>query len=1011
MIGSWRIQMFGPLRLVGEGGVVTRFRTRRVALLLAQLALFRNREHYRDEVGDRLWPEVDDAVLRRNLRQALSSLRHVLEPPPVGFGTVLQAEQERLRLNPDLVSTDVAEFEAAVANARRSGGDAQRRELTRAVSLYTGDLLIDFQEDWILQERLRLEDLYLFSLRGLVEHCRAAGDLDEAIRYLEIAVEREPYSEDAAIRLMSAQMEAGRASDAVREFDRLRHELGEHFGEEPGSAARAIWQKAKALNATGTAARVSREPSEEPEPALPQPLPPQPPQSQQTVSLPVQLTRLCGREEEIDRTVDHFVRRKAALVTIVGPAGMGKTRLSVEAARRLAETHPWNVRFLGLADLVSGPMVMDAVLDAFNARRSGRPDPLERLQEAVGAEGNELLVLDNAEHLIEDVAEIASQLMARVSGLKLLVTSRQPLRLAGEHLVGLHPLPVPNMGTGSQHVTAEEVAELARSAGVQLFVDRCQMVRPDFQLTTRNARAVAAICARLDGMPLAIELAAGLSGSFSPAQMAVQLQSRLTQIASRRRDLPHRHRSLRAAIDYSVETLPHHLQLLFAQLSVFRGGFTPEAAAAVCSVDGDIASDLWELTERSLLRVESSDDDPDLRYRLFESFREYGEEQLDSEDLVALRYRHAAYYQSLPSALGTPSSFEERTMWHHRMETEFDNFIAALNFRYVSDDFEACIALLGGLSGTWSSRGPRTIERSFIRRLAENASGESIAPEARILLLRMLGTTYIRTAEYASAYEACRAALAAAEAAQMPNQVVICKLGMATCAGYLGNLEECLELGEWALKVLPEEDLVLRGRAWLGVGAVRWGQGRIPEAQTAFFAAAQLSARARGGEADVLILNNLARVSLDLGHFEEAMVRLGEVMRICERLNDEFGRAISLSLVGRYHWLRGQVAAALANGKEAILKFREMDFLHYSLVSIFQHALAVVDSGEWEAGASLLAATHGIGKQARLPDLQDHDRAVASIRKHLSESAFERAWARGLAMSTEEAFRLALKFG
>lgn len=1004
MIGSWRIQMFGPLRLAGESGVVTRFRTRRVALLLAQLGLFRNREHYRDEVGDRLWPEVEDAVLRRNLRQALSSLRHVLEPPPVRFGSVLQVEQDRLRLNPDLVSTDVAEFEEAVANARRSSGDGQRRELARAVGLYTGELLSDFQEEWILQERLRLEDLYLFSLRRLAERCTASGELDQAIQYLEIAAEREPYSEDASIRLMSTQLQAGRTLEAARQYERLRTKLAEHLGEEPGSASRALWQRAKALDASGTPAVVIRETPAGPETAA------RPPHKR-VVSLPVQLTRLCGREEEIDRTIDNLVRRRAGLVTIVGPAGMGKTRLAIETARRLAESDRWNIRFVGLADLVSGPMVMDAVLDAFNARRSGRPDPLERLQEAVGNDGHELLVLDNAEHLIEDVAEIASQLMARVSTLQLVVTSRQALRVAGEHLVALHPLPVPNLGQGSGPVTLEEVAELARSASLQLFVDRCQMVRPDFQLTTRNARAVASICARLDGMPLAIEIAAGLSSSFSPSQMMVHLQSRLTQLASRRRDLPNRHRSLRAAIDFSIETLPERLQYLFARLSVFRGGFTPEAAAEVCGIETDIAADLWELTERSLLRAESADDDAELRYRLFESFREYGEERLGREELTALRDRHAAYFQNLPSAMGTSTSFEERTRRHHRIEKEFDNFIAALSFRYASKDFEACIAILGALSSTWSSRGPRAIERNFIRQLAEYSAEAPIDPQARILLLRMLGTTYIRTAEYASAYEACRAALAVAEAAQLPDQQVVCKMGMATCAGYLGHLDECLELSEWALRVLPEENLAMRERALLGVGAVRWGQGRIEEAQLAFSAAAQLSAKARGGEADVLILNNLARVALDRGQYEEAMIQLGEVMRICDRLNDEFGRAVSLTLVGRYHRLRGQVGAALATSKEAILKFREMDFLHYSLVSIFQHALAVVDSGEWEAGASLLAATHGIGKPARLPDQQDHDRAVASIREHLPNSEFERAWARGLAMSAEDAFRLALTFG
>ena len=165
---------------------------------------------------------------------------------------------------------------------------------------------------------------------------------------------------------------------------------------------------------------------------------------------------------------------------------------------------------------------------------------------------------------------------------------------------------------------------------------------------------------------------------------------------------------------------------------------------------------------------------------------------------------------------------------------------------------------------------------------------------------------------------------------------------------------------------------------------------------------------ARGGEPDFFILCNLARVAMDGGRYDEAMTLLGTAMQACRRVHDEFGLAVCLSLVGRYYWLRGQLAAALANGREALLRFRETDFLHFSLIGIFQQSLAIVDCEHWEMGATLLAATEGIGKPARKPDFRNHLDALEKIRGHVPVPAFERAWARGLAMGVEEAFGLAL---
>lgn len=1010
--------MLGAFRVVGEEASITRFRTRRVGLLLAYLACFRNRVHYRDEIGELLWPETDPEVIRRNLRQALSSLRHVVEPPPLPPGSILQVQQSRVRLNPDLVETDIGEFDRTMSESRKRSSPAEQASLLRrAVDLYRGDLLPGFDEDWIVQERLRLEDLYVAALRRLIELGPQVGTADEATAYLRQALEKERLNEDLHVELMRRYLDSGRPASALQQFEDLRRQL-DQMGEQPGSKALSLWERAKVAAEAGTEAlpEVPLAPLENLEDEQ---------ESPQVIRIPVVVNRFCGRQEELQFAVDHLVHRQARLTTLLGPAGTGKTRLSIEVGRHVAEREDWNVWFVPLADISDGAMLMDAVLDVVRARGNAGQDPHERLRGALLGPRTNLLILDNLEHIVDAAAPVIAAVLEKVHGVRLLVTTRQLLKLSSEHQIPVPPLPIPD--SSPQAVAeADELAALAEYPSIQLFVDRCQTVRPDFQLTPNNANAVATICAKLEGVPLAIELAAGLSGSFPPSQMVFHLQKRLTALTSRRRDMPARHRSLRAAIDYSYETLPPPLQRFFAALSVFRGGFKVDAAYEVCylgrvdqpSEDSSVrhgAHDscldlILELQERSLLRAEGAEEECELCFRMFESFREYAEEHLSEAEQDALRARHADYYRSHPRTSAYSLSGEERARQHLWIDSEYENYLAALDHFVGGQRYEPAIEVLAILSTTWSNRGPREAERNFIRRIADRLESSDINPAKHILLLRMLGTTYIRSLEYSAAHRACRQALAIAERQGLREQIPVCYTAIATCAGYLGRLDECLELSEKVLQIVPEDNVLQRERAYLGIGAVHWGRGEMEKAEEAFLAAAELSARRLGGEPDTLLMYNLARVRLDTGRLDDAMTILGDGMRISRRVHDDFGLATCLSLVSRYHWLRGNFAAAIATGYEALLKYRNANFTHYSLMGIFQQALILSDLGEFEAAATLLAATNGIGRNARLPDERDHRKALEKIQAQIPSAVFERAWARGLAMDTEEAFRLALRF-
>lgn len=628
--------MFGTLQARADQLVVTRFRTRRVGLLLAYLALMRHRVHHREEIAELLWPDQDPETTARNLRQALFSLRRALEPPSLGSAGILIAKQSTLQLNSSLVATDVAEFEALVAQgSSQIEPHAQLEALKSATALYTGELLPGFYDDWIQSERLRLEDLYVYAVRRLIDLCEAVGFDEESILYLRLVLAKEPLNEEWHVRLMEKYLATGRPSSALKQFRDLEQYLAEQLNCEPSVEAKRLGRKAEAVSGSqGTGVL-----SESPRKADKIQAPPVPAQSEeegestQFSRLPAQLTQFYGRGIEIEDTLDLFRTKDARLVTIVGPAGVGKTRLSLEVGRTLAEDFGWNVWFVPLADLVSADMLADAVLDALKARDAGSGGWIENVGAAVKGQKN-LIMLDNLEHIIEHAAPQVLELVRQIPQCRVLVTSRQALKTEEEWEVGLAPLPLPP-------TEPESLAHQLQNASVQLFVDRCQRIRPDFQLTKNNAGHISRICSQLEGLPLALEIAAAMSNSFAPAQMVQHLQNRLTALSSRRRDISERHRSLRAAIDYSYELLKPDLRRFFTALCVFRGGFSIESAYEVSYRWAKAQPDkmgrrnpheaclaaILELQDRSLLSADSVYDDSELRFRMLEAFREYGEDR------------------------------------------------------------------------------------------------------------------------------------------------------------------------------------------------------------------------------------------------------------------------------------------------------------------------------------------------------------------------------------------------
>lgn len=993
--------MLGTLQAESDGHVISRFRTRRVGLLLAYLAYYRERAIPRDELADLLWPEFEAELARRNLRQALSSLRHHLEPPRIPRGAILISKQGRVSLNPELLTTDVGEFCELVRSAGASSSASQKiRKLERAVSLYRGDFLPGYYEDWVQQERRYLDDLFVSALQNLIQVCRFDGRVEEALRYVRLALSKDVFREDLHEVLMQLYIDSQRPASALEHYREWKDLLRAELNEEPGPEIAAL--AARAERESLGAPKVKRQElavetdSEEASPH-------EPGTSTVIARLPVQLTRFFGREADRKMAVRALTDNKSRLVTLMGPAGAGKTRLSIEVGRVLSQDHGWNVWFVPFADLADGATALHSVAEAMRLRTEMASSPVSVIQSNVSGSQN-LLILDNLEHILESVIPAVEALIREVPGVSLLITSRQSLKLEGEQEIDLEALPVPDLDS----IESGDLDALAALPSVQLFIDRAQAVVPDFQITGNNACAIASICQQLDGLPLALEIAASLSGSFTPSQMLLNLEDRLELLRSRRRDISNRHRSLRAAIDYSFDLLSPDLQRFFVNLSVFRGGFAIAAASEIC-LSGDVSptkrkkrslSDclrmVLDLQERSLLRTEDALPDCPARFRLLESFREYGAELLSVEDEAALRLRHATYFVQL-------GKDNPRILINASGDGERDNRLAALQVLFELGNIPGCVILLEALHG-FSQAGKETLFA-----LTRSPDFDSFELVHQVKLLRLVANAQLYPSDFEESHRTSLRALEIAKRLGQEDQLVLCHRAVSVAASYLGLREEAIWHDEQILELAKRNGgWLMLENAYNGLTENRWTIGDFEGALEAAIAATDISTKAHDGEPLWPHLYNMSRINLDLGNLEEGMRFASEGLRSTQRHSEDFGVSMFLGLISRYHRFSGNVAAALATSREALTMRRKVGFRYWTLFAFQEVAAVLIQMERYREVATLLAVSRDTVTLRREPDNWEFEAWVETVKGNLTEHAFEQAWAEGLAMSLDDAYRLAM---
>ncbi len=680
-------------------------------------------------------------------------------------------------------------------------------------------------------------------------------------------------------------------------------------------------------------------------------------------NLPVQVTSFVGREHETVEVVELLGRSR--LVTLTGPGGTGKTRLAIAVAERVRDGFPDGVFFVELAPIVDPALIPATVASALGVRE----EPSRTVVETLCAHLRDrrlLLVLDNVEQVVAG-ATVVADLLRAAPGLRVLASSRKPLDLAGEHQYPVPPLGSPD----ARHLPPLE--ELARFDAVALFVDRARAARAGFALTTDNAPAIVAICARLDGLPLAIELAAARTKLFAPDALLRRLDQRLSVLIGGGRDLPARQQTLRGAIDWSHDLLDDVERVLFRRLSAFSGGTTIETATAVCDPDGslgiDIADGLMSLADKSLLRIdERVDGEP--RFRMLETIREYAWERLaESDDAEAVPARHAAEFARLAAEAEPHMVADDQAAWLDRLEDEVDNLRAALAWAGERDT-EMALRMAGSLWRFWHQRSHLEEGREVLVDLLARPTAAPTA--ARAKALDGYGGLCYWQGDFASADRAYTEELAIARALGEQRLVAEALHNLSYVYSILGREVEAQRVTEEAFAAferLGDTAGMTRARETLvfaHYAKADWAVARELDVENLH------AYRAAGDQFRAAwALLWLAILDCFLGRLAEARAELSETARIFWAATDRSG-SLDVLLVG------------------AML------------------ALAIPDATTAARLCGAVAAQRDIlGDVATVVDLIKLPDPEPRAREALGASAFEAEFARGRLLSLDDAIRLA----
>jgi predicted ATPase/DNA-binding SARP family transcriptional activator len=937
------------VRLLGQfeikhGQKTVSIQSRPAQSLFAFLILNAGTAYRREKLAGQLWPDSTEESARDYLRHALWRIRKALQT--ASSESFLKADDLAISFGAS------ADYWLDAAAFQQVSEHVSPEELIAALSVYKGELLPGFYDEWAVLEREHLQAKFEHEIGRLLDLLQGAGRWLDVVVWAEkwIALGQKP--ESAYRHLISAFAAQGDMAKAAAVYERCVKSLAA-FGVGPSEETRRLYEDLKA--------------GKRPKLTQPKPL-----AAESTGSVfwnvPRPLTSFVGRENEIAEVVRLLDGHR--LITLTGPGGVGKTRLAIETAHHSEKKFKDGVFWVGLVGLSDGNLIPQEIAQSLNVRDVSDEQLLETLKRHLKSK-DLLLVLDNCEHLIKACAQYAEHLLATCPRLRILATSIEALGLFNEMTWQVPSLPLPEVSNLSLN-------NLKGFASIELFNERAGIAKSGFSLDEKNAVLVAQICRRLDGIPLAIELAAARIKILSVDEIASRLDDRFSLLTAGSRTAIPRHQTLRATIDWSYDLLTEPERMLMQRLSVFVGGFTLEAAEAVCSQgmkQSDILDLLGKLVDKSLIIVENDSEVSGTRFRLLETIRLYSLEKLEEiGELQTIRDGHLKYFMKLAQEAAPNAFGAESVRYYLVIDRELDNLRSAIEWSVESHQVQIAFRLVAELSYFWYNRPLLGEWHERLKRVLSLPEGLERTAE-RAKAINALGFFYWAGMSTVNPYRELEEALSIGR--DLGNDHIIAQslwnLGRnETTAGNYSKARSLFEqsLGIW--QKLGHEHRMEMILTLNFLGDLAFQQGDLEEAKAVYQESVSAFKEIRDQNFLAYAVRHLGQVACRQGEFEKAVLLCGESLSLNQSLKDERGVISCLSAFAGIAVARskGVSASRLFGAVEALLGMRNIRLLPV--------------------------------------DQMEFDHYVSTLRSQVAFETLDQAWAEGRAMTFEQGMEFAL---
>jgi predicted ATPase/DNA-binding SARP family transcriptional activator len=916
--------------------------------LFAYLILSIGTSHRREKLAGMLWPDSLEETARDNLRHALWRMRKALES--ASSTRFLHADDVTVGLKESSdYWLDAAELEKVRENASAD-------ELIAVLSDYQGELLPGFYDEWVILEREHLYSIFEHHMARLMSLLQTENRWLDILEWSERWIKLGQKPEPAYRALMSAHAAKGDMSKVPATYERCVKSLRE-FGIEPSEQTKELYQNLKSGKETPETTHISTKLAAK----------------EISSNIPVPLTSFVGREKELQEIARLLTSSR--LLTLTGPGGVGKTRLAIQTAHTSTKKFKDGVFWVGLVGLSDENLIPQEIAQSLGVREVANEPLIETLKAHLKSKVI-LLVIDNCEHLIRACAQHVEQLLAACPRLKIMATSIEALSLFNEVIWQVPSLPLPDTQASNSF------EELQEFASIKLFDERASTVKAGFALDQKNIISIAQICNRLDGIPLAIELAAARIKVLSVDEIAARLDDRFSLLTAGSRTAIPRHQTLRATIDWSYDLLTDPERVLLRRLSVFAGGFTLEAAEAVCSQGmkrSDILDLLGHLVDKSLVIVEADVEKGDTRYRLLETIRQYALEKLvQIGETPITRDQHLAFYLDLAERSEPYIFSSESAIWVSRLDKELDNIRAAMDWSTSSGKAVVALQIAGSLMYFWWTHGFLTSEwHDRIQRALALPEGRE-RTLARAKALNGIGSSYWADANPTDRRPQLEEALSIGRELGDRWNIATALRNLGVLNNIRGNYSEA--------RVFLEQGLEI----WRGMGA-------------------------EGKQGYAICLAFLGDVVLNCSQAENARLLYDESVMVLKEpeIGDNNFLGYPTRRLGQLAWREGNYENAVALCKESLRLNYEISDPRGVMCCVAGFGAIAVARGKFEDATKLLAAVETqlatIGVELWYMDKMEYERNLALVRAKLDEKTFAKFWAKGKMMSFEEAIAFALE--